>query len=279
MGAFDQPHRLLSPVGFLPVNPLRVRVNTGNSLTRSLAFLFLPYRNVFVDVVRRDTAKIVGTVSPIATPFGRSWVMGTPTLSAVGGFETAGGDAYYQSGVVNNSFSIACGAWNHAIVTNPSNRNVFAYWANSSAEADGLEVGLQIIGGSMRPYCQVSGGGTSASATGGGFTVSPPLPPIASPTLNNEVPLGMSICGMNNGSSVFMSASFPGVPAPWVANALSGKTVTSLAQVFIGNQFSGAATGRPLLWVAGWFRALSLAEMNAVVANNGGLPLNFLLSR
>jgi len=260
------------PVLRLPVNPLRVTVDPGNTLAASLAFLFLPYRNIFIDIVRRDTAASSGTITPISSPLGSTWVLGS-SPSTVGGFKTAGSDTYYNGSPT--ALSIACGVYNQAVITNPASRNVFAYWVDSSAEANGIEIGLQLNGGLMKPYCQITGGSSSNSAIGTA-PASPPLPPSGG--LNATTPLSFSVAGSYVGNAIRVAAGVPG-SATLTGLTADTKSVVNLAQVFIGDAFANAATGRAEMWVAGWFRTLSAADLATVVSGNGSLPPGLLRRR
>ena len=257
----------------LPTDPLSLVVNYGNPLARSIAFAFVPYRNIFIDIVKRDTASSSGTVSPLVTPLGRSWVMGTTSPATVGGFKTAGSNTYYNTSP--NALSIACGAFNQAAVTNPGNRNVFTYWVDTSSEANGLEIGLQLNGGVMKPYCQITGASSSNTALAPGAS-SPPLPPSGG--LNATTPVSFSIAGSYVAGSIRVAAGVPG-SATLTGLTADTKTVSNLAQVFIGDQFANAGTGRALLWVIGWFRTLSAAELATAVSGNGGFPPHLLMRR
>ena len=245
------------------------RIMQGHTLARSLAFFFVFKGQACIDLVRHDTALASGTVSQIVTPYGNTWQMGVGA-STVGGFLTRGGDTGYYNRTPS-ALSIACGAWNQAAITKPAvnGRNVFAYWADDSSGANELEVGLENGSSLMHGYCQVSGSSSAATAT-----VSAPTPD------GNATKVAATVAGSYTGGAVrvaYQSQSPSGNQAAQAGVVSTTKTVVNLSQIFIGDQFASAATGRALLWVAGWFRALSAADL-AIAVNGAGLPPKGLLT-
>jgi len=251
------------PTTLPPGPPIQWRPNWGNAQTNGLAFLFLPATTGYYDVVRGDIMSLHGTTTSADTPFGRGWVLGVTGGSVSGYATTAGGNKYYASSPA--SMTLMCGLYNPATITLvPS--SIMARWSDNSSQTSGNAIFSQLgdVSGVPRMAANVvvAGANSDAIASGG-----------AGITMNTNGQ-GMTFCSTYNGATIgaYYSSTALGFGS---ATAAKTGTPSGIDRVVLSDTATQTAN-RCVLWAAGWFNVLTLAQITAMVATNGGLPSGLL---
>lgn len=249
----------------LPVDPVGMGVNWGNSLLAGLAFLFLPMPNgTYFDVVRGRRMTFSGSpITPTLTAFGLAYAFGTPA----GGTNVFGvcGDPTLQP--PSAGVSIAAGVFNQAAVTAAGVTSIANF--QNPAVTDQFGIYIQVESGVPRFQSIVEEGGTFTAclANGGaGITMA---------TLGQY----MSFAASYNGTTINSDYQTTGLGHN-TGSVAAAEGIPIINQTVISDA-SGADKnlGRTLLWSAGWFRPLATSELQTVTSSIGGLPPNALRRR
>jgi hypothetical protein len=265
LSAFDVPRwRGVLTSSQLPSNPAAFKPNAGLPILANLAFLFLPHPSGFYyDIVKGRRAIFGGAnasgIVPVLTKFGYGYQFGV----AAGGQTAYAGAVDVTAQPPLNGMSIAVGCYNQASIGNVTcelcgwhdptiTNNLILFIGNSSGTPR------------MQINCGVAGTNTFVTMNGGaGVTMTTSGQYISAAASYN----GASILG-NYNTTGLGNQTGSGTKTGWPAN-MSG--------MYVGNNNgSNFNSARTMLWMAGWNRALSAAELVTVCAPVGGLPAGWL---
>lgn len=267
MEVFDKPRIGGVYSGLLlPSQPTAFRPNWGVPLLRALSFLLLPHPSGFYyDIVKGRRAIFGGAnasgIVPVLTKFGYGYQFGV----------AAGGQNAYATAVdgafqpPSKGLTVAIGAYNQATIGNVLCS--FCNWQNAS-QTNRLGVYVNNYAGTPRMECIIEAGGVDTNLIANG---------------------GAGITMVTSGQYLTYSGSYDGINllANYNTTGLGNQTGATTSAIGFPSGINSAAisdtvvggninSARTMLWMAGWNRALSAAELVTVCAPVGGLPAGWL---